>query len=125
MTCQYSSAFFAALEQLIGESRVIIDRPRGSAHPKYPTVIYPLDYGYLDNTSSMDGSGIDLWRGSLPEATLGGIIVTVDLLKRDSEIKLVLGCTEEEVSAVLAFHNQSDYMKGTWFPREIEKRPVI
>lgn len=119
MTYPYSSDFFTALERLIAQSRVIIDRPRGSAHPRYPQVIYPLDYGYLENTASMDGSGIDLWRGSLLQPVLCGIVVTVDLLKRDSEIKLLLGCTKEEISAVLAFHNGSDYMKGTLIPREM------
>lgn len=56
--------FWTALDALVAQSRVVIDRPRGSAHPRYPHVVYPLDYGYLDGTSSMDGAGIDVWRGS-------------------------------------------------------------
>jgi len=55
--------FWAALDKLVSESKVIIDRPKGSRHPKYPNCIYPLDYGYLDNTSSMDGNGIDRLEG--------------------------------------------------------------
>ncbi|WP_205692724.1 hypothetical protein [Lacrimispora amygdalina] len=51
--------FWAALEQLANNSEIIIDRPKGSAHPKYPDFIYRVDYGYLKNTSSMDGQGID------------------------------------------------------------------
>ena len=68
MTYPYSSDFFTALERLIAQSRVIIDRPRGSAHPRYPQVIYPLDYGYLENTASMDGSGIGVFIDSSGEA---------------------------------------------------------
>lgn len=113
-----SPDFWTALERLISESRIIIDRPRNSAHPRYPHLIYPLDYGYLENTASMDGSGIDLWRGSLAQPDLCGIVVTADLLKRDSEIKLLLGCTTDEIAVVLDFHNDSDFMKGLYIPRE-------
>lgn len=38
--------------------------------------------------------------------------MTVDLLKRDSEIKLLLDCTEDEVRAVMAFLGDSDFMKA-------------
>lgn len=43
----------------------------------------------------MDGSGIDVWVGS-GEKRIDAIICTIDLLKRDSEIKILIGCTEEE-----------------------------
>lgn len=35
----------------------MIDRPKGSAHPRYPEFIYKVDYGYLKNTSSIDDAG--------------------------------------------------------------------
>ena len=120
MLLKGASGFWPALEQLLAQSRVVIDRPRGSAHPRYPHVIYPVDYGYLEQTAALDGEGIDLWRGSLPQPTLGGVLLTVDLTKRDSEIKLLLGCTREEIDTILAFHNSSPYMKGMLIPRDIE-----
>ena len=48
------------------------------------------------------------------------MIVTVDRFKRDSEIKLLLGLTAEEIETVLAFHNESDFMKGLLIRREEE-----
>ena len=105
-------AFWAALDQLMVSSRVVIDRPRGTAHPRYPDMIYPLDYGYLADTTAMDGGGIDVWAGSDPARGLDAIMVTVDLMKRDSEIKLLIGCTEEEKQLVWHQHNDSQYMKG-------------
>lgn len=105
-------AFWAALERLVGESEVVIDRPRGSAHPRYPNMIYVADYGFLRNTSSMDGGGIDVWRGAQGGNRISGVIVTVDLVKRDSEIKILLDCTEEEIQGILRFHNDSEHMKG-------------
>lgn len=108
----YDSKFWAALDKLVETSEIVIDRAKGTPHPRYSDYIYPLDYGYLDGTSSMDGEGIDIWRGSLPELKLTAILCTVDLVKRDSEIKLLLGCTEEEIQTILEFHNQSELMRG-------------
>ena len=105
-------AFWAALDQLMASSRLVIDRPKGMAHPRYPDMIYPLDYGYLQDTTAMDGGGIDVWAGSDPARGLDAVMVTVDLVKRDSEIKLLIGCTEEEKQLVWHQHNDSESMKG-------------
>jgi inorganic pyrophosphatase len=34
---------------------VIVDRPLGSAHPKYPSLIYPVNYGYVSDMIAPDG----------------------------------------------------------------------
>lgn len=36
----YDRDFWNALEQLVGNSEIVIDRPKGTAHPKYPNFIY-------------------------------------------------------------------------------------
>jgi inorganic pyrophosphatase len=100
--------FWLAVDQLVAESRLVIDRPRGSRHPRYAEYVYPLDYGFLEGTRSGDGGGIDVWVGSLPERRVTGIICTADLLKRDSEMKILLGCTGEEADEVLREHNSGD-----------------
>ena len=56
-----SKSYWKLLEQLVSESEIIIDRPKGTCHPKFQGVIYPLDYGYLKNTTSMDNNGIDVF----------------------------------------------------------------
>lgn len=86
-------------------SALSIDRPKGSAHPRYPDFFYPLDYGFLAGTTSGDGAGIDVWVGSLPEQRVTALLCTVDLGKRDAEIKLLLGCTRQEMQDLLAIHN--------------------
>lgn len=65
----------------------------------------------------MDGGGIDVWVGSGNTGLCDAIICTVDLLKNDSEIKLLLGCTEQEKETALRFHNDSEYMKGIMIRR--------
>lgn len=107
----YDIGFWQAIDELLSSSEIVINRPKNSKHPRYD-FRYPLDYGYLKNTTSQDNDGIDIWRGSLPTITCDAIICTVDLLKRDSEIKILLGCTEAEKNVIMQFHNDSEYMKG-------------
>ena len=102
-----SGDFWDYLDQLVNSHPLIIDRRRGSHHPRYPEVIYPLDYGYLEGTSSSDGGGIDVWLGNSQNRTLDAVILTVDLHKRDTEIKFLLGCNREEMQTILAFHNDN------------------
>jgi len=52
-----------------------------------------------------------VWRGSLSGITCDAVICTIDLLKKDSEIKVLINCTEEEKNIIMAFHNDSEYMK--------------
>jgi len=100
-----STNFWTQLEALVAGSRLVIDRPRHSRHPRYPDLIYPYDYGYLENTTAADGGGIDVWLGSLPERRLEAVICTVDGVRRDAELKLLLGCTPAEAQQILRFHN--------------------
>jgi inorganic pyrophosphatase len=111
------SEFWEFLDKLTAENEIVIDRPAGSRHPRNPQVIYPLDYGYLRGTRSADGEGMDLWRGSLAGGGLVGIVVTVDLQKQDSEIKLLLGCNPDEIETILAFHNKGA-MRATLLLRD-------
>lgn len=63
-------AFWKAIEKLVRDSNIVIDRPKGTAHPRFPDFIYKIDYGYLENTSSMDQGGIDVWLGLIRENRL-------------------------------------------------------
>ena len=109
--------FWNAIDKLVKESEIVIDRPKGSVHPRYPGFLYKVDYGYLKDTSSMDESGIDVWKGTALEQKADAIICIVDLLKRDSEIKILIGCTEEEKKVIYKTHNETEYMKGIMIQR--------
>ena len=41
----------------------------------------------------------------------------VDLIKKDSEIKILIGCTEEEKATVYKAHNETPFMKGVLIRR--------
>jgi inorganic pyrophosphatase len=98
--------FWSALDTLVREHEIIIDRPKGTTHHRYPEIVYPLDYGYLDGTRTMDGGGIDVWVGSLQEHKVSAIVVTVDLAKKDIEIKVLIGCSGDEKEHILHVHQR-------------------
>ena len=99
--------FWIALDTLVNSSRIVIDRPQGSAHPRYPELIYPRPYGYLDGTRAADGGGIDVWLGSNSSTAVDAIVCSVDLVKRDSEIKVLLGCSLDDRRTILEFMQRS------------------
>jgi inorganic pyrophosphatase len=109
------AVFWNYLELLVANHIIVIDRPQGSTHPRYPDLVYPLDYGYLEGTTSTDQEAIDVWvgKGSSHEAVhplpkvISALILTVDLGKNDTEVKIALDCTEEEIQTILSFHNSN------------------
>ena len=103
--------FFSALDDLIQKNGITIDRPKNSAHPRFPDFVYLLDYGYINETKSQDGSGIDVFRGDDPEIGVVGIICIIDSLKKDLEIKVLYQCTEENIQTALSMMNQK-YLRG-------------
>lgn len=104
------TSFWQSMSELLLAHAIVVDRPQGTAHPRYSEMIYPLNYGYLEDTTSSDGGGIDVWLGSLnkmisngPSKTLTGILCTFDRLKHDAEIKLLIGCNAEDIKVIRDF----------------------
>ena len=95
--------FWCEMQDLIATNPIVIDRPKNKPHPRFPDLIYPFDYGYLENTVSGDGEGIDVWFGSLASKTLTGILLNFDKIECDAEIKLLAGCTPDDVRVIRQF----------------------
>ncbi len=108
--------YWQRMDQLVASHKVVIDRPGGTAHPRYPDFIYPYDYGYLKGTQAIDQGGIDVWVGSLADRKVTAIICTVDGAKGDAEIKILIGCTAEEAAVILKTHNEGP-QSGILIPR--------
>ncbi|RSX49987.1 inorganic pyrophosphatase [Bifidobacterium castoris] len=103
--------YWRILDELASTSTIVIDRPKGTGHPRYPDSVYPVDYGYLRDTESMDGDGVDVWVGTA-SCGIDAIICGADLVKRDSEIKILIDCSEEEKRLIFDMHNATENMKG-------------
>ena len=91
-------------EDLIRIRSVVIDRPRNTAHPDHPSIIYPIDYGHLPGTVGGDGDEVDVWSGS-GDGGLVGVIITTDHVKKDREVDLLWNCTPGEIYLVNGFIN--------------------
>lgn len=102
-----NEAFWLALEALVNECEIIVDRPKGTPHPLYRDYIYPIDYGYLKGTKAMDGYELDIWIGTAEPKTIDAIVTTVDLNKKDAEIKILYGCTSTEKQVIYNILNQA------------------
>lgn len=44
-----------------------------------------------------------MWCGSLSEPVCDTVIYTSDLFKKDFEIKILIGCTEEEKAIIIVY----------------------
>ena len=111
---EYNPQFWQALDQLLARSALVIDRPKDSSHPRFPEMVYPLDYGYLENTASMDGEGVDVWVGTAQPPALDGLLWVVDLPKGDVEVKLLYGCTPQERELAFQFQTGRPTCWPSW-----------
>ena len=109
--------FWRTLEQFVSSSRIVVDRPRHSQHPRFPEIVYPLDYGFLEGTSGGDGDGIDVWLGSSGAREITAIANTADPFKRDAELKLLLGCSSEDIRTIHHFYAVTAGMPALIIPR--------
>lgn len=91
----------------------VIDRPYGSAHPQYPDLIYPLNYGYIKGLYGGDGEEQDVYvlgiKEPLEEFT--GKLIAVIHRRDDVEDKWVLAeehadFSEEEIRQAVWFQEQ-------------------
>ncbi len=98
--------FWLALDELVASHRLVIEYAQGTLDPAEPESIYPLDYGYLEGTTSSDGEGIDVWVGTLQTRRVTAVVCTVDRLKGDVEVKLLVGGTESEAEQIYSVHQR-------------------
>ncbi|HEY9293603.1 MAG TPA: inorganic pyrophosphatase [Microlunatus sp.] len=100
-----SLSIFDQLDELVTSSKIIIDRPKGSAHPRFGQWVYPVDYGYIAGTSAADGEGIDIWLGTEPDGPgVTGILCCYDAGNRDAELKVLWRCDDHECRLIEDFY---------------------
>ena len=111
MEFENNAYFWQKLDTLLMSGDLTVDRPKGSKHPMYTNMEYPVDYGYLHGLVTGDPEQVGVYQGSLGGFQVDAIVVCVDILKKDLEVKLLVGCSEEEITSILCFLNQTDFKK--------------
>ena len=97
---------------------VTIDRPLGSVHPNYPTVVYPVNYGYVAGVLGGDGEEQDAYVLGVDEPIVAftGQLVAVIHRFDDNEDKWVVapdGVTFTEAEIRRLTHFQEQYFHTT------------
>ena len=91
-----------------------IDRPLGSRHPRYPDMIYPVNYGEVVGVPAPDGDWQDVYVLGVnePLSTFTGRRIAIIHRRDDVETKWVLtpeGMTFTEAEIMAAVHFQEQY----------------
>lgn len=81
--------------------RGTVDRPLGSSHPKHPEMIYPVNYGYVDDVFADDGMEQDvyLFGTDKPLKKFEGKVIAVWHRFDDVEDKWIVSLDGENVTA--------------------------
>ena len=94
-----------------------IDRPLGSAHPNYPDMIYPINYGYVEGVLAGDGEEQDVYvlGPSNPIEDYEGKVIGVYHRTNDNEDKWIVSVdgkdySNEEILDLIEF--QEKYYEG-------------
>ena len=98
------------------EVKVKIDRPLGTAHPRYPDLIYSVNYGFVPNTLAPDGAEIDAYILGIEEALESFTGRCTALLHRldNEDDKLIIipnGVTLTDEEILRATHFQERYFQ--------------
>jgi inorganic pyrophosphatase len=98
------------------EVTVKMDRPLGSKHPKHG-FIYPINYGYIENTLSGDGEELDAYILGVfdPKEKFTGKCIAIIHRTNDNDDKLVVvpknkNYTDKQIEALVEF--QESYYKS-------------
>lgn len=83
---------------------ITVERPRTSTHPDYPSVVYPLDYGFVNDTLGTDGDPLDVFLGRSTTGLVGAVLTT-DFRQQDRELKLLYDCSPTEIYTAHGFIN--------------------
>ena len=111
MEIENNAYFWQKIDTLFYSSILELTRNKGSRHPIYKNLVYPVDYGYLKDTVGEGNHGIAVFKGTANNEVVDTLIIAADILKKDIETKLLLGCTKQEELEILEFLNQSDFQK--------------
>lgn len=112
----YNNAFFwQKVDTLLFSSKIEITKNKNDVHNEFTNLKYPVAYGYLKSEDTTV-KPINLYLGEHGHS-VEAIIITVDILKKDMDIKLLFGCNKEEVLLILYFLNQTDFHKTVLIKR--------
>jgi inorganic pyrophosphatase len=104
-------------EKYLGKTvKIIIDRPLGSAHPRFPGLIYGVNYGYIPETVGGDGEETDVYLLGVDEPVCEYTAKIIGVIYREDDVEFKLVATPEglrfnRAEIAEAVHFQEKYFK--------------
>lgn len=93
--------------------KVIVDRPKGSYHPKHKDIFYTINYGYIEGVIANDGEEQDAYiiGVNIPIQELTGKIIAIIHRFDDVEDKWVvapanMSFTREQIKVLVNFQEK-------------------
>lgn len=108
------------LEDWVGPTvEVVIDRPMGTTHPRFPDFVYPINYGYIPGTMAPEGHPIDAYvlGADCPLRRCLARVIAVIRRRDDVEDKLVVALSGEWSEASIS---ESTAFQEQWFDSWVE-----
>ncbi len=102
--------FWQKLDTFYFSGEYEVKHKKGDHHSEYPNLVYPVEVGCLEETNG-EHEGVNVYRGSGSMYSITGLVIAVDILGKTLDVKMLVGCSEEEVEEILRFLNQTDYQK--------------
>lgn len=99
---------------IIGKSvSGVIDRPMGTAHPRCPDMIYPVNYGYVEGVFAGDGAEQDIYLlgADKPQDRFSGKVIAVYHRLNDCEDKWIVSAdgrdhSDSEILSAIEFQEK-------------------
>ena len=98
-------------ETLFLSGKLNLTKKKGDVHDTFKNLVYPTDYGHLTDTMSNTNEGISVYAGTGDRNQITGLVIAADILMKELDVKMLIGCNEEETTAVLRFLNQTEFQK--------------
>lgn len=102
--------FWQKIDSLVLSGDFVTLANKGDVHPDYPALIYPLRYGYLQYLNSEDMPSYRVYKGE-HGSSAEALVVCADILSKSIDVKILIGCDEQEEEDILRFLNQSEFQK--------------
>ncbi|NLC42466.1 MAG: Inorganic pyrophosphatase [Erysipelothrix sp.] len=104
--------FWQKIDTLLFSLTYKKSRDPQKVHPTYSNLVYPLEYGYLvDVDEGNKYVHIGVFKGNDESRQVNSVVICADILQKELDVKLLIGCNAEDEKAVLEFLNQTEYQK--------------
>lgn len=111
----------ALVKSYLGKTvNIKIDRPIGSLHPKHPSIIYPINYGYIPNVLGGDGEELDVYLLGVNEPITDYRAKIIGIVHRYNDIEDKLIAAPERMKFTLYEMKKAVHFQEQYYESEIE-----